>query len=282
MLVARTLGGQAALQEGNMRTMSIALLAPVVVLVGTGCATKGFVREQVGQSETRVGEQVGQANRRIDTEARRLDEQVAQVGTHTKQIEEMGGRFTKLETSVDEAGNIARTAQARADDAGTRADEVDKRLTKLWSTRNQRQVVETIHVQFGFDRATLSDEAQTALQALLKEMTDNPELTVDLEGYTDSTGPTVHNDRLSERRVATVRRFLVQNGVDIARINWIGMGELKDGEKAKNRRVTVRLMLPAGDLPSRASAEPTPETLDQQAPPAMDEPAASETPSESK
>jgi OOP family OmpA-OmpF porin len=119
--------------------------------------------------------------------------------------------------------------------------------------------VETLHVPLGLDRADLSDEAQTALAALIKELADNHELTVDLEGYTDASGPAVHNERLSERRVGAVRRFLVQHGVDLARINWIGMGELSEGDRAKNRRVTVRMMLPGDDLPmqqTRAKAQP--------------------------
>jgi type II secretory pathway component PulL len=66
---------------------------------------------------------------------------------------------------------------------------------------------------------------------------------------------------LSERRVATVRRFLVKNGVDLSRVSWIGMGELADrataAERAKDRRVTVRLLLPASELGARR-VDPTP------------------------
>ena len=44
--------------------------------------------------------------------------------------------------------------------------------------------------------------------ALIRELAENPALTVDLQGYTDSTGPVEYNVELSDRRVSSVRRFL--------------------------------------------------------------------------
>jgi outer membrane protein OmpA-like peptidoglycan-associated protein len=234
-----------------MRYMGIALFVPALALAATGCATKQYVREIAGQTESKLDAQLGEQSKRVDTHARQLDEQSTRIAAQGKQLDEAGGRFTKIETSVDEFGNIARTANSRADEAYTRAEEVNKRVTKLWAARNQRKLVETIHVQFGLDRADLSDAAQTALAELIKELVGNPSLEVDLEGYTDALGTREHNVQLSERRVAAVRRFLVQHGVELSRVNWIGMGELSDkGSKAdpKNRRVTVRLMLPADDV----------------------------------
>jgi outer membrane protein OmpA-like peptidoglycan-associated protein len=234
-----------------MRYLGIALLAPAFALAAYGCATKSYVREVAGQTEAKLDSQLGDQSKRVDAHARRIDEQATRVNAQGKQLEEVGGRFTKIETSVDEFGNIARTATSRADEAYTRAEEVNKRVTKLVASRHQRKLVETIHVQFGLDRADLTDGAQTALAELIKELVGNPTLEVDLEGYTDALGTREHNLQLSERRVAAVRRFVVQRGVDLSRINWIGMGELTDkGTKAdpKNRRVTVRLMLPTDDM----------------------------------
>src|SRR5712691_4107949 len=209
-----------------MRGSGIALLIPALVLTGAGCATKAFVRETIGQSQAKVDAQISEQNGRVEEQARRADAQ-------SKSLEDMGGRFTKIETSVDEFGNIARSASTKADDAAQRAEEASTRVSRLLANRNKRTVVETINVQFGFDRADLTDAAQTALAELIKELAENPTLVVDLEGYTDSLGPVDHNLRLSERRVETVRRFLVAHGVELPRINWIGMGEARDkGAKA--------------------------------------------------
>jgi outer membrane protein OmpA-like peptidoglycan-associated protein len=151
-----------------------------------------------------------------------------------------------------EVGDGARIAKTRAEAAHTRAeaafgraDEVNTRLSRLWNARHKRDLVETLHVQFGFDRADLSDGAQTALLAITKELKENPLLSVDLEGYTDQSGPREYNVGLSQRRVESVRRFLVGNGADLARIYSVGLGPLqaKTEQAALQRRVTVRLMI---------------------------------------
>lgn len=233
-----------------MRQRMLALLVPALVLAGAGCATKDYVREVVGQSQAQTDTRIGEQTKRIDEQATRVEEQATRVD---KQLGEVGGRVTRLETSVDEFGNIARTAATKADEAMARADEVSTRVARALGARYERKLVETIHVQFGLDRADLTDAAQTALAELIKELAENPALTVDLEGYTDSTGSVQHNLRLADRRAEAVRRFLVAHGVDLSRINWIGMGELEGPERAKNRRVTVRLMLP-GDEPGMAES----------------------------
>jgi outer membrane protein OmpA-like peptidoglycan-associated protein len=79
---------------------------------------------------------------------------------------------------------------------------------------------------------------------ITKELKDNPLLTVDLEGYTDQMGPREYNVGLSQRRVESVRRFLIGNGADLARIYSVGLGPLNGTEQAAlKRRVTVRLMI---------------------------------------
>ena len=232
-----------------MRQTGVMLLGPTLAVLLTGCATKDFVRQMVSKSEVTLDAKIGEQGKRVDEQAQRIDEQAKTVDAHARQLDDMGARFTKLETTVDETGNIARRAGAKADEAAARIDEVNTRVSHLWANRNTRQLVETVEVQFAFDRADLSDGAQTALAALIRELAENPALTVDLEGYTDRRGTPAHNLRLSEQRAAAVRRFLVGHGVELSRINWIGMGELGGtggaADDAKSRRVTLRLMLAA-------------------------------------
>ncbi|HEX5815499.1 MAG TPA: OmpA family protein, partial [Methylomirabilota bacterium] len=123
------------------------------------------------------------------------------------------------------------------------------RVSRLWNNRHKRDVVETLHVQFGFDRWDLSDGAQTALLQITRDLKENPLLTVDLEGYTDQTGPHAYNVILSQRRVESVRRFLIGNGADLSRIYSVGLGALngKEERPALKRRVTVRVMVNATD-----------------------------------
>ena len=200
-----------------MRSPWTSVLLVGAVVAATGCATKGWVNELVSKKEAHVDQRFAQ------TEAT-----LAQVGD--------GARAAK---------DRAEAAKDRAEAAYGRADEVNSRLTRLWSNRQKRDVVETVHVQFGFDRADLTDGAQTALLAISKDLRDNPLLSVDLEGYTDSTGPREYNIGLSQRRVESVRRFLIGNGADLSRIYHVGLGPLNGGKEkpALQRRVTVRVMI---------------------------------------
>jgi OOP family OmpA-OmpF porin len=100
-------------------------------------------------------------------------------------------------------------------------------------------------VPFAFDHADLDASAEAALAMIVKELRDNPHLTIDLEGSTDPVGPRDYNVRLSQRRVEAVRRWLVDKGVDRRRIvGSAGRGPLV-GVAVQNslkRRVVVKLM----------------------------------------
>jgi outer membrane protein OmpA-like peptidoglycan-associated protein len=244
-----------------MRNEALALLLAALVVPAAGCASKDYVREVVGQSQAKLDAQLREQGQILSAQVKRLDAETGRAEAQAKQLDEMGGRFAKLETSVDEFGNISRRASAKADEAVARAEEIQTRVSRLLTTRGKRRLVETIQVHFGLDRSDLTDASQTALAALIRELAENPALTVDLQGYTDSTGPVEYNLELSDRRVSSVRRFLAAHGVDLSRINWIGMGMLQDrgspAERAQNRRVTLRLMLPDEGLgPQQSSATP--------------------------
>ena len=92
---------------------------------------------------------------------------------------------------------------------------------------------------------------------------------MELEGYTDSTGSLDYNLALSQRRVEAVRRFLVQQGVDLRRIHAAGLGPIADSTLPadQKRRVTVKLDHPrrvarvASGARSRSSGRPTAPSL---------------------
>jgi len=202
------------------RLVSLGVILPALLLTVSGCATKDWVNELLGKKEAQ-----------IDNRFRTVDAAVGEASSGARQ-----------------AGTRADAAQGRADAAFGRADDVDQRLSRLWSNRHKRNVVETINVQFAFDRWELSDGAQTALLTVVKELKENPALTVDLEGYTDPVGTRGYNIGLSQRRVEAVRRYLIQSGAELPRITAIGLGVVsgagRDEEHSKQRRVTVRLMTP--------------------------------------
>ena len=208
-----------------MRRRSTFVAVTAAGLLLSGCATKDWVRDMMGKQASETDSKLGEQKIRV---------------------EGMGFRMAKVEEQATKAGERADAAHARADAAHVRADGVDERLTRLWSSRHKRQDVESMDVTFGFDRWELDDGAQTTLLGFIKELQANPNLTVDLTGYTDPTGGVPYNIGLSQRRVEAVRRFLVSKGVALPRIQAIGLGVLDDGAltDAQKRRVTVRLMTP--------------------------------------
>ena len=205
------------------------VVVPAIVLLTTGCATKDWVKNLVGQKEAEIDQRVG-----------------TRVGAVEGQVGQQGEKITWVEGELGTVKGTAGEARTRADAAYGRADEVNDRLTRLWTGRHKRQLVEAIHVQFGFDKWDLSDGAQTALTQIVKDLKSNPNLTVDLEGYTDPSGPYAYNVGLSQRRVESVRRYLIEQGTEMPRVQFIGLGPLNgksSEERAKQRRVTVRLMV---------------------------------------
>ena len=206
-----------------IRGTRIALLLPAVLVVVSGCATKDWVRDLMGKKEVEIGG-------RMDG----LDNQI-------KATEANLGETTQLARS---AGETARGAGERADAAMNKAGGVDGRLTRMWTNRYNQKAVDTVDIYFAFDKANLSDGAQTALVGVVKELQASPTLVVRLGGFTDSKGGRDYNYGLAQRRVEAVRRFLAEKGVELSRVQAIGMGALDDRSipEEKKRRVTVTLM----------------------------------------
>jgi len=210
----------------------VGLVLKAVALMVSGCvATRTWVTEHVSKKEVEIDQKIGGVDSKVAAQSQRVD------GVDT--------RLKTAEGGLVETGQVAKGARERADGAFGKADEVDGRLTRLWSNRNVRDLVETQQVLFGFDKWELNDNAQTALTSLVKEMKENVRLTVDLEGYADPTGSYGYNVGLSQRRVEAVRRFLVEKGVELPRIHLVGLGPIteKGTPNDQKRRVTVKLMV---------------------------------------
>ncbi|MGB3467905.1 MAG: OmpA family protein, partial [Cyclobacteriaceae bacterium] len=96
------------------------------------------------------------------------------------------------------------------------------------------------------DKFLVGSEAE--LELLLKMMNENPNVSIMLEGHTDSYGNPKSNLTLSQQRVDAVKAYLVNRGIDASRIEGKGYGgtqpvaDNKDEETRKlNRRVEFRV-----------------------------------------
>jgi len=99
---------------------------------------------------------------------------------------------------------------------------------------------------FAFNKATLTAEGRQHVEHAAQVMRDNPMLRVTVEGHTDSVGTHAYNMKLSQRRAAAVRDYMVARGIDAARISTEAYGETRpvatndtaEG-RAQNRRVEI-------------------------------------------
>jgi OOP family OmpA-OmpF porin len=99
---------------------------------------------------------------------------------------------------------------------------------------------------FDFDKSVLRPDGKKSIDDALARIRG-----VDLEmviatGHTDSIGTDAYNQKLSERRAAAVKEYLVSKGVPASKITTIGKGESqpvatnKTSEgRQKNRRVDI-------------------------------------------
>lgn len=101
-------------------------------------------------------------------------------------------------------------------------------------------------VHFDTDKATLTPDGQATLSRAADIMKQEPNLHLRLEGYTDSTGSTGHNDALAQQRALTVEQFLMAKGISKDRLTGQGFGEQNPvntnataSGKADNRRVEL-------------------------------------------
>ena len=210
-----------------------AVLLPALFMVVSGCATRDWVRDLMGKKEVEIGERMDGLGNQIKTTD-------ANLGETTKLARGAGER-------ADGALAKADGAMTTADGAMVKAGGVDSRLTRIWSNRYNHKTVDTVEVYFGFDQADLSDGAQTALLGVVKELEASPTLVVTLGGFTDPKGARDYNYALAQRRVEAVRRFFADKGVQLSRVQAIGMGPLdaRGTPDEKKRRVTVTLMTDA-------------------------------------
>jgi outer membrane protein OmpA-like peptidoglycan-associated protein len=104
-------------------------------------------------------------------------------------------------------------------------------------------------VQFKFDSDVILPESDIVLGAVVTILIEHPEISrVRVEGHTDDRGTEAYNMRLSDRRAASVVKWLVKHGVDKNRLASKGFGRSRpldhantDEARALNRRVELHI-----------------------------------------
>ncbi len=125
-------------------------------------------------------------------------------------------------------------------------------------------------VNFDFDKSTLTVNAKSLLDGVAAALTRRSDIKVEIGGHTDAKGSDSYNAALSRRRASSVQSYLVDQGIDAARMTTRGYGETvpvadndTDEGRELNRRVELKVTGSDGSVavapPVPGSPAPTPE-----------------------
>lgn len=105
----------------------------------------------------------------------------------------------------------------------------------------------TYEIHFAPNKNEILPESMVEIERIAVLMQDNPHLSFEVQGHTDSVGTDVQNNRLSQARAEAVVAALVKKGVSENRLTAVGKGahypiadnNTEEG-RAKNRRVVFK------------------------------------------
>ncbi|MCL2876298.1 MAG: OmpA family protein [Betaproteobacteria bacterium] len=96
---------------------------------------------------------------------------------------------------------------------------------------------------FDFNQAVLKPEGRTALDDVAAQAKQLKLEVVIVTGHTDRIGGDAYNQRLSERRAATVKSYLVDQGLDASRVYTEGKGRTQPVTGTQCNNITARQAL---------------------------------------
>jgi peptidoglycan-associated lipoprotein len=221
---------------------AVSVLA-LAVAVAPACATKKFVRTEVGNVNTKV-----------DTLSGSLEE----TQERTRKNEE---RIGAVDQKAEAAGRSAQDARGAADAAAQSARQVNTRVDQVQTELNTavastRKLVYEVTLsedqgQFKSGKFELPDTARTRLDEVINQLkSDTKNVFIEIEGHTDNVGDKAFNESLGMERAEAVKRYLYeQHQIPLHKMNVISYGEDKpiapntnrDG-RAQNRRVVVKVL----------------------------------------
>ena len=219
----------------NRRSLAIAAVAASITLVIGGCQTLDAYTQEGKMSSTSKGAMIGAAS-------------VAVVG------------LISGDDAVERRQHAMILAGVGALAGGAVGNYMDRQEAKLRAelqgtgvsvTRMGDNITLNMpgNVTFATDSSDLSPDFFDVLTSVSRVMKEYEKTVVEVAGHTDSTGSDSYNQSLSERRAASVARYLRSQNVAGERLLTLGMGEARpvadngtpDGRQA-NRRVEITMV----------------------------------------
>ncbi len=121
---------------------------------------------------------------------------------------------------------------------------VMERADSVFTNLKVNQAIRLDNVYFDQSSYVLRPESNEQLDKLLKTLTGNPGLQIEIAGHTDNVGDRRLNQSLSENRARVITNYLANRGIATTRLQPRGYGHTKpsapndsENNKKKNRRV---------------------------------------------
>jgi outer membrane protein OmpA-like peptidoglycan-associated protein len=169
--------------------------------------------------------------------------------------------------ATDQCPNEAETVNGKEDEDGC------PDLVRV--VGDQIKILEKVY--FATKKDTILDKSFEVLKQVAGVVKAKPLIKIRIEGHTDDVGKDKDNMSLSQRRAESVKKFLVNEGIEADRLTAEGFGETKpladnktEEGKAENRRVEFHIVAPAVQavpaLVPTAAPAPAPEAAPAPAP----------------
>ena len=219
---------------------------------------------RLSQQAEELRKEVEQARARSDAalgRASQAEVSAAQAAQQRDQALEARAQSEKVAAEAQHQAAVAteEATQAQQEAVKLRAeheaelDRLQKVLGEIASTRKTALgLVVTLgsdSIRFDFDKSTLRPGNREVLSRIAGVLMTLKGYHIYVYGYTDDVGTAQYNQKLSGRRAAAVRDYLVNAGLDSTILSTKGYGEadpLEKGEsaqaRAKNRRVEIGIV----------------------------------------
>ena len=137
----------------------------------------------------------------------------------------LAARTREADRAHTDAQRARRSEAEAAAASARRAEELQRQISELEAKPTERGLVLTLgDVLFATGSAEIQGGTNPNLEKLVSFLNEYPERDVLIEGHTDNVGSAAFNQTLSRQRAESVRRYLVDQGIQSRRITASGLG----------------------------------------------------------
>ncbi|MGH9570737.1 MAG: OmpA family protein [Candidatus Angelobacter sp.] len=207
-----------------------------------------------------TAEQERQAAEQARLQAEQAAQQAAQdraaAQQQLAQSEQARQNAIQQQQALAQQAQQARLQAQQADQARLQAEQQAEQqrqrlltqLNQVLQTRDSARglIINMSDVLFDLNKATLRSGAQLRLAKVAGIILAYPDLKLEIDGFTDTTGTPEYNQTLSDKRAETVKTFLVSQGVASDAVTTKGYGEsnpVASNSNAAGRQMNRRVEL---------------------------------------